>query len=56
MSETNTCHKCGHVYSGRPALSRKDGKTENCPDCGMREAIDAWRQSVLETEEDERNG
>lgn len=44
---SNICPKCGREYVGRPALSRVDGKTDICPDCGMREALDAWRKSVL---------
>lgn len=36
------CPSCGKEYTARPALSRKDGKTEICPDCGMREALEAF--------------
>lgn len=34
------CPKCGNTYNERPALSRRDNKTEICPDCGMQEAIE----------------
>ena len=33
------CPICGRAYSGYPALSRKDNKTNICPDCGMLEAL-----------------
>lgn len=33
------CLKCGNIYRGVPALSRVDGKTQICPDCGTREAL-----------------
>ena len=38
-SVTDVCPKCGQSYKGRPALSRNDGKTLICPDCGVREAL-----------------
>lgn len=38
--KTNTCPKCGHTYQGYPALSRVDNRTEICPDCGIREALE----------------
>lgn len=34
------CPKCRKPYTGRPALSRVDNKTDICPDCGMREEKD----------------
>lgn len=37
------CPKCGREYFLPPAVSRKDGKTDICPDCGMREALDSWK-------------
>ena len=37
--ETNICPCCGKAYTSRPALSRNDGKTLICPDCGIREAL-----------------
>ncbi|MDO4301803.1 MAG: hypothetical protein Q4D26_10480 [Clostridia bacterium] len=33
------CPTCGRIYNDAPAISRKDNKTEICPDCGTREAI-----------------
>lgn len=36
------CPICGKTYSDYPALSRKDNKTEICPDCGQREALEAF--------------
>ena len=34
-----TCPICWKKYSEHPALSRTDGKTLICPDCGTREAL-----------------
>ena len=34
------CPACGKEYTGYPALSRKDNKTEICSDCGVREALE----------------
>lgn len=35
------CPKCGESYSEPPALSRVDNKTEICPLCGTKEALDS---------------
>ncbi len=35
------CPVCGKMYCEPPALSRKDNKTEICPDCGTLEALEA---------------
>ena len=35
------CPVCGKEYTAPPAMSRKDNKTEICPLCGLREALDA---------------
>lgn len=35
------CPFCGQEYKECPALSRRDGKTQICPDCGTREALDS---------------
>ena len=33
------CPFCGATYTSPSALSRIDGKTLICPDCGIREAL-----------------
>lgn len=33
------CPLCGATYTAHSALSRTDGKTLICPDCGIREAL-----------------
>ena len=35
------CPKCGKTYNEEPALSRQDNRTSICPDCGMKEALEA---------------
>ena len=35
------CPRCGKTYSDHPALSRADGETMICPDCGTREALES---------------
>lgn len=60
MKETNdirlrTCPRCGRLYGGAPALSRMDGQTFICPDCGTREALESIgvepdeQERILET-------
>lgn len=34
-----SCPKCGQIFTERPAVSRVDGITLICPDCGTREAL-----------------
>ena len=45
-----TCPKCGGVYTEVPALSRVDNETLICPDCGIREALEALGISLEEQE------
>ena len=33
------CPLCKKNYYDYPAISRKDNKTEICPECGVKEAI-----------------
>ena len=33
------CPKCHKDYTGHPAISRRDNKTEICSDCGTLEAL-----------------
>ena len=49
------CPRCGERYTAPPALSRTDGTTFICPDCGTREALEsigvgaAEQDQILET-------
>ena len=40
------CPKCGKTYTGYPALSRCDNKTEICSVCGTKEALEAMGMST----------
>lgn len=35
------CPVCGHKYIQHPALSRFDGVTLICPECGQRQALES---------------
>ena len=50
LRHTGICPKCGQEYTGHPALSRKDGETLICPDCGTREALEFIGVSAEEQE------
>lgn len=39
--EKKRCPICGQWYETAPALSRTDNKTDICPDCGTRQALEA---------------
>lgn len=51
----SVCPACGKPYSEPPALSRADGSTLICPDCGIREALTSIgidpkeQEKILET-------
>lgn len=55
LFESTVCPKCGKIYNGVPALSRKDNETMICPDCGTREALESIgvskeeQDAILET-------
>lgn len=40
MRKVRICPICGRTYEGAPAMSRRDNKTEICPACGLREALE----------------
>ena len=46
-AQKRRCPECGGIYTGTPALSRKDNKTVICPDCGTKEAVAAYVQSMM---------
>lgn len=50
MTRAAVCPLCGGTYRGHPALSRTDGKTRICPDCGTRQAMAAMGADSAEQE------
>lgn len=44
------CPICNKEYDAYPALSRSDNKTEICPGCGIREAMEVWKKAVAKNE------
>lgn len=48
--QVRICLRCGQHYTGHPALSRADGQTPLCPDCGAREALESIGVDVAEQE------
>lgn len=40
--EIQRCPKCHKEFTEYPAISREDNKTEICPECGLREAMQAF--------------
>lgn len=47
FKESKYCPKCHKQYSGYPAISRRDNKTEICSKCGQIEALeDFWKWRV----------
>lgn len=51
ITKMRICPKCGRTYHGAPALSREDGNTPICPDCGTREALDSIGVDAEEQEQ-----
>lgn len=39
-NKNKKCPKCGGQLGERPALSRRDNKTDICSDCGFKEAME----------------
>lgn len=50
------CPRCHKKYTEYPALSRKDNKTEICPDCGTEEALEDFLNSMNESDNTTREG
>lgn len=40
--EIQRCPKCKKEFTEYPAISREDNETEICPECGLREAMNAF--------------
>ncbi len=49
------CPKCGGPLGERPALSRRDNKTDICADCGFKEAMED-AQAIINREGMKCNG
>ena len=45
------CPICRQEYTDRPAISRIDGETPICPDCGTRQALESLG---IDTDEQEK--
>ena len=46
------CPKCGQRYNSHPAISREDNKTEICPVCGMKEAMEDFRNYMKDKKDE----
>lgn len=46
IMDIHKCPKCGEEFVGVPALSREDNETEICTKCGIREAVEAYENSL----------
>lgn len=46
LLEIQRCPKCKKEFTEHPALSREDNETEICPECGVREAIEAYQKAT----------
>ena len=44
--ELQCCPKCKKEFTEHPALSRVDNETEICPECGVREAVEAYQKAT----------
>lgn len=49
--ELKTCPRCKKTYTGYPAISRKDNKTEICSECGTKEALEVFTKHLEEKKE-----
>jgi len=47
MKKTFTCPNCGETVTEYPALSREDNKTGICSNCGMLEALEAFKNANI---------
>lgn len=48
IREHRICPLCNQEYTERPAVSRIDGVTAICPDCGTRQALESIGVNVEE--------
>ena len=50
IRERRICPLCNQEYIERPAISRVDGVTPICPNCGTRQALESLGVSAEEQE------
>lgn len=48
------CTRCHKIYTGYPALSRKDNKSEVCPLCGLEEALEDFTNKIIKGNKNEK--
>lgn len=53
--EVQNCPKCHKDFVDIPALSREDNETEICPECGVREAVEAFAKAIEDKYERSEN-
>ena len=46
--ELKTCPKCNKTYTGYPAISRRDNKTEICSEGETKEALEDYENYLKE--------
>ena len=51
--EERVCPICGKSYVEYPAISRRDNKTEICPQCGADEALEDFLKFAVMRKEEE---
>lgn len=44
--EIQHCPKCEKDFTEHPAISRDDNETEICPKCGIKEAMEAYKEAT----------
>ena len=54
IRENAICPLCGKVYSGYPALSRHDNKTEICGVCGRVEAMADYLKAMKNKKKEDK--
>ena len=47
------CPRCSESYTGFPALSRRDNKTEICGSCGTEEGMEDFVKAIIKQGENE---
>ena len=48
------CPKCGGLLGKRPALSRRDNKTDICSECGYKEAMEDAEEIIKKYNKEEK--